>query len=304
MAKITNPTPNLFIILQLILFLLLSGLATAYECGDGTVSTITADYIPFPKLMLLSCEQAMGEYSVGGGSPPFELWRRDKNPATSWYFVSMLPVTEEARTFRYECSSDEGIHCGVDADIQVRDILAHESNTLAIRTLPCPEHLQWDSNNPQEINRETSVTIRVTGGFPLYTWQVSGTGFSLNADQTYDAANTLIADSSACGIATISVTDAQDETVTGYVRCVTGQWVLVCYEECASAVGTNCYNHNIILNDNRYKVSFNCSWRYGCDELCGVNYITEDLNNRGCLPNQICNTGLRDIWKYDWRCAQ
>ena len=85
---------------------------------------------------------------------------------------------------------------------------------------------QYDPNNPDEIDRNSSVTIRVIGGFPPYTWQVSGNGFSLSEGQTQGQTNTLNANDTACGTATITVTDNYGVLVTGYVRCTTGQWVL------------------------------------------------------------------------------
>jgi len=84
--------------------------------------------------------------------------------------------------------------------------------------------LQYDPNNPQEIDGETPITLSIIGGISPYIWNVSGYGFTLSQDETYGLYNTLDADSTACGTATITVTDAQNETVTGYVRCTTGKW--------------------------------------------------------------------------------
>lgn len=83
---------------------------------------------------------------------------------------------------------------------------------------------QYDPNNPDEIDRNSSVEIKVIGGTPPYTWEVSGTGFSIPSSTT-GRTNTLSADDTACGTATITVTDNYGVPVTGYVRCTTGQWV-------------------------------------------------------------------------------
>ena len=88
--------------------------------------------------------------------------------------------------------------------------------------------LQWDPDNPDEIDSGESITISVKGGRPIYLWSVIGNGFSLEHDQTKGLSNTLHADSSACGAAEIIVTDDLEEIVTGYVRCTTGQWEWVC----------------------------------------------------------------------------
>lgn len=85
-------------------------------------------------------------------------------------------------------------------------------------------YFKWDPNNPETLTRNSSVTISITGGIPPYTWEVSGTGFTMEENQTMGLSNTLIADGTACGSATITVTDAFDALITGYVRCTTGQW--------------------------------------------------------------------------------
>ena len=89
--------------------------------------------------------------------------------------------------------------------------------------------LQWDPDNPDEIDRGESKEVKVTGGSLPLEWSVSGTGFSLEDVQTGDRTNTLQASSSACGTATITVTDGWGTTVTGYVRCTAGGWVLKSY---------------------------------------------------------------------------
>jgi len=82
---------------------------------------------------------------------------------------------------------------------------------------------QYDPNNPDEIDRNSFVEIVVIEGFPPYTWQVSGTGFSIPSFTT-DRTNTLSADDTASGAATITITDKYGASCTGYVRCTTGSW--------------------------------------------------------------------------------
>lgn len=82
---------------------------------------------------------------------------------------------------------------------------------------------QYDPNNPDEIDRNNSIPIRVIGGFPPYTQQVSGTGFSIPSSTT-GRTNTLSADDTDSGAATIAVTDKYGAGCTGYVRCPTGSW--------------------------------------------------------------------------------
>jgi hypothetical protein len=82
---------------------------------------------------------------------------------------------------------------------------------------------QYDPNNPDEIDRNSSVTISVIGGTQPYTWEVSGTGFIIPSSTT-DRTNTLSADNTSCGAATIIVKDKYGASCTGYVRCTTGSW--------------------------------------------------------------------------------
>lgn len=84
--------------------------------------------------------------------------------------------------------------------------------------------LKWDPNNPETIARNHSETISVIGGVSPYTWEVSGTGFTLEEIQDNELSCILHADDTACGTATITVTDASSD-VSGYVRCTSGRWV-------------------------------------------------------------------------------
>ena len=81
-----------------------------------------------------------------------------------------------------------------------------------------------DAGSDDTIDRDGTATIVVTGGCPPFTWSVAGTGFSIpSTSQTRTVL--LSADNTACGSATITVTDKCGDTCTGYVRCTTGQWV-------------------------------------------------------------------------------
>lgn len=60
---------------------------------------------------------------------------------------------------------------------------------------------------------------------PPFTWVlVNGNGFSLENTTTEVGANTLIAGASACGSATVRVTDNCLNSATGYVRSTIGIW--------------------------------------------------------------------------------
>jgi hypothetical protein len=83
---------------------------------------------------------------------------------------------------------------------------------------------RYDPNNPDVIDRNNSIPIRVIGGIPSYTWEVTDTGFILSEGATKGLTNTLIANDTACGTATIIVTDKRGDSCTGYVRCTAGSW--------------------------------------------------------------------------------
>lgn len=86
--------------------------------------------------------------------------------------------------------------------------------------------MAWDSGTSAEtVARNNSVTVAITGNNTPFTWSVSGTGFTLDNAETEGLTNTLNADDTACGSATITVTGCDDVVATGYVRCTTGGWI-------------------------------------------------------------------------------
>jgi hypothetical protein len=93
--------------------------------------------------------------------------------------------------------------------------------------LPAPP-LKYDPSNPDEIDRNETITLSVIGGCSPYTWSVSGTGFSLESEgEPTGSTNKLYADNTAC-FATIKVIDScGDDDVTGFVRCTAGTWILI-----------------------------------------------------------------------------
>jgi hypothetical protein len=77
---------------------------------------------------------------------------------------------------------------------------------------------KWADDNPEFIPLGESEEVRVEGGVPNFKWQVSGDGFSLKESETTDRTNTLYADGTACGEATITVEDYHKQQVQGTVR--------------------------------------------------------------------------------------
>jgi len=104
---------------------------------------------------------------------------------------------------------------------------------------PAPVAFAYDANNPETIARSAGAEILVTGGCGPFTWEVSGTGFTFSSSQSDDRSNTLNADATACGTATLTLTDACGTVLTNYVRCTTGQWVDTGNNACTvTGVGT------------------------------------------------------------------
>ena len=66
-----------------------------------------------------------------------------------------------------------------------------------------------------------SIQISVEGGVAPYTWEVSGSAFTLDSAETADQTNTVNAESDAVNgdEETITVTDACGTEVTGVIRC-------------------------------------------------------------------------------------
>lgn len=82
-----------------------------------------------------------------------------------------------------------------------------------------------DDSTADTIAQNSSITLYILGSGSDFKWSVSGTGFSLSKSTTSGNTNTLIADESACGMATITVTDCADNSVSFSIRGTTGQWV-------------------------------------------------------------------------------
>jgi hypothetical protein len=93
--------------------------------------------------------------------------------------------------------------------------------------IDCPPEvaLEYDTDNSAEtIAQSDTATVYVTGGASPYQWAVSGTGYTLQDSETTVGQNTLISDGTSCGAAAITITDACEDEVTGYVRNTTGTW--------------------------------------------------------------------------------
>jgi RHS repeat-associated protein len=174
--------------------------------------------------------------------------------------------------------------------------------------LPTPE-LQFDPSNLDEIARNSSIPINVIGGCPPYTWSVSGNGFTLEKnEEPTGPTNTLYADNTACGTATVTVTGCNVPPVTGYIRCTSGTWSAKIYT-CGSNYGNQDFGRCIVtIGKYRYEDWVGCvhcsgpicnmlfdsyddclyadpARAYGCTSSCNSTYCGGDCGI-ACTSNR------------------
>lgn len=169
---------------------------------------------------------------------------------------------------------------------------------------------QYDPSNPDEIDRNSSISLNVIGGCSPYTWSVSGTGFTLDEEITTGLTNTLNADGAPCGSATITVTGCNETQVVGYVRSTSGKWVLS--TSCGGTFGPiNCDGclplgcYGMIDSKTAYFEAW-CGYSddYTCEELGGCVGPCSPIGNcsgdiiAGYIPCSVGRTAT-----CEWVCA-
>jgi hypothetical protein len=197
------------------------------------------------------------------------------------------------------------------------------ATTVDIEPCPADPPIEWDENlSAQTISRNGQVLIAVSGGSAPFNWSVSGTEFSLANATTELRTNTLLAGATACGSATITVTDQCNDAVEGGVRLPeSGKWISlgkVCsapgpwtsdlslgdyerisgkykvFEKIRSAggySGTNCENFGGPdcegCGDDRYQCgsSFSClNTLFGCDSSLGCSRCIQGMDESYYYP--------------------
>jgi len=151
--------------------------------------------------------------------------------------------------------------------------------------------LYWEPDNPQEIAPGGAVGVSIYGKCPPYTWSVSGSGFALANSETSVLSNTLSANSSACGAATIIVTDGCGNTTEGSLRCTNGRWIRTSQKFCPApgppTTITSAGQH--IRVDGKWKMIQNRFRYYSTGtSSCIYAYIPEDV----CRGSSYCDTFL------------
>lgn len=155
----------------------------------------------------------------------------------------------------------------------------------------CATPLAWGSN-PETIAPGTSVFVEVTGGKGPFFWSVSGSsGFHLAETGASDSStNLLIADSYACGTATITVTDDCGFDCSGEIRSTAGVWCLI--DECVigSIQWAPMYASKTEITG---KMKYLATWVYWNTPACG-SYAAV------CYSHTPCETPLEAPASGSW----
>lgn len=134
----------------------------------------------------------------------------------------------------------------------------------------------------ETVAKEDSVIVAVTGLNTPFAWEVSGTGFSLEHEITKGLTNTLHADNTACGPATITVIGCDDTEITGYVRCTTGSWVLQSWDcKIPGPWTSKIATYEFERVEGKYKIN-------------QVLQLAVGFNNVTCIPITDCS-GYGDV---------
>lgn len=213
--------------------------------------------------------------------------------------------------------------------------LCGEDIEVTCKKCPPDVVMTWDTvSSAETIGQSDNVSVYVKDGLGPYNWSVSGTGFSLNAPVTSGLANVLRSDGSACGSATITVTDFCEDTAIGYVRCTAdSEWVLKApYDTCVISgpasyftgsfvfeyiAGNKRQTESIIYQAGASGKNVNCAtYGYICDNYCddgtclsgsfiesgGAN-ITPNCQPDPSLPDTIrCYCGEFNMDYFEWEC--
>jgi hypothetical protein len=181
------------------------------------------------------------------GDYPFDVFRGDsvdlsvvngKAPYLFWVGIcasfsgGALNLISSGPGFTIQIDDDESCE-GYTVEVGVIDVCGN-TDLLDILVWDCcgdPAYVAPTNDpftTPETIAIDSQITVAVTGGCGPFEWTVSGTGFSMAMDQTEGGSNTLIASPSACGAATITVTDNCSNSVNIEIRCTTGHWNVIC----------------------------------------------------------------------------
>lgn len=198
---------------------------------------------------------------------------------------------------------------------------------------PCadPPELLCSGENPETIDPDTEQDVSVIGGVLPMSWEVSGTGVTLQDPAATGRTNTVVAAAGSCGSVFVTVTDACDQSVECVLRCTAGEWFLkgnycglsgavATYEWDVSAYWTY-YKYQLISgHQKQHQITYTARGNYCCeggscpecfalhDHPTGtVNCIDGDGHDvDGCMPGGgawICPC-WSELEYYEWECPE
>lgn len=170
-----------------------------------------------------------------------------------------------------------------------------EDVEVSCKVCPPETVISWDDTLSAETIGQgnggyATAGVYVKDGLGPYSWSVTGTGFSMLHNKTEGVSNTLQADASACGSATITVTDHCEDTVVGYVRCTVGQWSEIPFTSCVISGAITEEDGQTRIQDKWKLVEvwgITCSTSGSCSGLCATYY-----DYCHCLEPADCHTTM------------
>lgn len=226
-----------------------------FSDSNGSFGSIPYSFDPFITEMIYDPDNpdtiepnSSVSLSVLGGGPDFS-WSVE---GTGFWFDAEYTITTILTSGRTATLYADDTASGTAA-ITITDACGFEVNGQVECSDECVdiEDIAYDyENSDEEIDRESTATIFVTDGLGPFTWEVSGTGFWLDAEHTLTQieiegrTTTLYADNTACGSAAITVT-GQCGTCTGYVRATEGDWFLKSSGECVISGSDTWYDFDV-----------------------------------------------------------
>jgi len=144
------------------------------------------------------------------------------------------------------------------------------------------------------------VQVAVQGGMGPYKWEISGTGFWLNADHneterfTWSQIISVYADANAVGYGTLTITDVCGGQVVWYILSTAGNWTLDCdtgYKSpCTCQRGASTTTE--IVDYFKYITTYACCLEAGNASGCGAEHATPDQygSHDDYPPNGYCKT--------------
>jgi hypothetical protein len=184
------------------------------------------------------------------------------------------------------------------------NVCCHDSE-ITCKVCPPDIVISWDDGISADTIGQgnggfATAGVAVLDGLGPYSWSVAGTGFSMLHANTEGKTNTLQADDTACGPATITVTDFCGDTTTGYVRCTAGQWTEIGFTSCV-ITGAITEGDGATRIEGKYKLvenwSNSCSSSgLGCSDptwgLCYYLYANCHCLTSGCHATMGCTQCL------------